>query len=285
MRTETPAIEWVGSLRYTQGRLTTGQAFEDSTLFPTDLQFSSPSDGRVRSRRFVYHAARMYELWSDNSTLHVFPPGLSLRGPALESSATESGRLYNGSLGRFDFTRHAQFLFGMPAYAPFICRPSRIPASDPRYAMGVPLTLYWTHKKNTYRGTLSAAGVAAVELARQSLNVEFNELRDFAPEGSEARGLYPTASATPLLEKLQKPQSWADAVDIWGQLQRLLSQRDGWGRWMRYENVPHAPTGPVPDADDNLMGIWVNHVDERLVQRWKAARVPCFVAAIHCAQS
>ncbi|KAJ7077981.1 hypothetical protein B0H15DRAFT_954753 [Mycena belliarum] len=270
--------------RFSQARIACLAGYYDAPSVATGMTFELKQLPIVSSR-IVRLGTTVLELWSPNSLQFPFLPGTARSDYRATAPATLiSQRRYDGHGGKHDCLHAPQYFRASAAYWPFLRRAAEVPSNDPASVAFAPLTSYWCHDARYHpspRGYLDPDFVAAVGDLGRRLDAQIAPFqRRLHPQEWERR---PPAVSKSAIARLLAVRTWDDAVDQGVAIQRALREREAWASW--HEERVRQSRLSLEDlrgmdmalAREELMGLWVNGADERIVLFYMAAGVPCFI--------
>lgn len=270
----------------TTGRLWSGDGYSVPPSVDDCFLFQLPYVNRYVGRDVELDGHR-WELWSPNSSICPYYPGLRHAGFGLSLPSTMRSRRFDGHLGRFDPTRCPQYYDADHPWLGFIRRPESVTTSEiEEYAEWWEICDHWESDPSPARTTgcvtiqfmlkLTARGMALQDLMKKHEDIRGKEADWWAN-----RPKYPTHED---IQSLSKVREWDEALDLCKALQRGMKEQLAWidlaGAELKARPYPlnALRRRAISPAIDRWMGVWLNGVGEtRGLWLLTVARVPCFV--------
>ena len=277
-----PADRGYDSRQYDSKRRSNTFGYYQPPAVNDTLTFTLPPFSRMIDR-LVSMGSKTWQLWSPNSTLHAFYPGV--RAPKFEVTMEESRekRRFDGHLGRFDYTKSPQHYDPRRPWLGFIRR-DKATSSKIEH---VPLFLAWdSHLLTKEAGDLGTINTAfLIQLTTRNFDLDttiekFAEVATIVPSYWTDRPLSPTIEEVRQLQGLQR---FASAVDTAAAIQRGMKLKSAWIRAMdivvreRKGAVHTEWLSKVPFAAEDFMGVWINGSKEEEATWLLKHKVPCYV--------
>ncbi|KAF7293554.1 hypothetical protein MIND_01133900 [Mycena indigotica] len=262
---------------YGRYRLEPFAGFESSSA-GLNVQLEEPFNQRVASRRYVKLADEYFELWSPNSTMKEFLPGLPHSTYHLRMDTNPDYRRFDGSWGRFDYTQSPQYIGSNPPYIPYIRRAHTLKTNDSLYIVYAPLMDFW-EKSTNQLGRVTAKGIQLLQQVTKVMQGTTQLLLKKSTTTQEASSCIPTPPTADMLESLTRLRRWDDVVDDFTAVQRHLRLTNAWINWVNQETGLKSSTSSFPNAKEGYMGVWVNGMPAERIRRLLLARIPCFIVA------
>ncbi|KAJ7184053.1 hypothetical protein C8R46DRAFT_1208283 [Mycena filopes] len=237
------------------------------------------------STRFVHvYGQRVYELWSPNSDIPAFLPGVR-PPPAIIISKAHAVQLqprYDGHLGKYDCLHVPQYSEEDIRHWAFLRRASTVQAGDWNAEAYLPFVSQWVDQGS--RGHLHPDFVLRLSAINRELEERKRNLeRRFGATFQRGPSPFPSHLDIQLLGELK---SWDEAVDRGVAVQRGLRVKEAWleGRYAMAsveepKDLESLRARDMPVALEYRMGAWVNGCPEITVLWLMAARVPVFVVS------
>ena len=232
----------------------------------------------VISSRLVAFRNQLFEIWSPNSTQTPFYPGVQDSTVHLTTTALpESQRRCDGHMGRFDPTISPQHYNPQYPWLPFIRR-----YSDGSHPEHEAFLTVWRPTSSPNRGTIHLPYLQQLASRSQLLLdaiAKYAAIQHLRPKMWEHRQLGP--SPHDIMYQLGGERTFDHAVDYLNMAQRDLKVMSAWIRMAHLiiedsrSNLP--PITSVPEADDSLVGIWLNGTTEEVGLWLLQHGVPCFI--------
>jgi len=258
-------------------RLKSFAGYTDGPVLQDHLDYFIPPF-HVISSRLVVFGKRLFELWSPNSTQMPFYPGV--QDPKFKAGleAPLSQRQCNGHIGRFDPTTSPQHY--NPQY-PWLHLIRRL--SDGSHPEHEAFLTVWQPTSTPNRGSIRPSYIQQLacrsENLLQCILTTCTDIIYLRLEMWDRRQLQPSPDDIKVF--LQGDQSFDHAVDNCTRVQRGLKVMSAWICMAHLvmqdlcENSP--PSTFVPEADDSLVGVWLNGTTEEVGLWLLRHRVPCFI--------
>lgn len=274
--------EGFDSRRYVIKRRSSTFGYHDTPAVNDAMSFTLPPFPNMYSR-IVSFGSKTWELWSPNSALEAFYPGVRDPGFEVKMEREEKNRRFDGHLGRFDYTKWPQYYDSRRPWIGFIRRDR---ASSSRVEH-IPLYLAWESlppSNGSYDlGRLDTAFL--LQLTTRNIELEatmssYAEVANVVPAYWEDRPLQPTEND---VKELQGVLHFAAAVDSVAAVQRGLKLKSAWVKAMKA--VLKARKGAVytgwlpqiPLASQEFVGVWINGAKEEEATWLLNHKVPCFI--------
>ncbi|KAJ7145042.1 hypothetical protein C8R46DRAFT_1232425 [Mycena filopes] len=234
------------------------------------------------SSRFVRSYGRVFELWSPNSSIPAYLPGLPAASPLLFIASAPPQRRYDGHTGKHDCLHVPQYSQEATRYWAYMRRASSVQPEDWNADAYLPFVGQWVDEGR--RGHLDEAFISRLSAINRELERRKQELdRRY---GATYRSNYPRFPSELDVQRLAEIKSWEEAVDHAVPIQRGLREKEGWIE----ERFAHVSTPERRDVEslrardmpvslDYRMGAWVNGCSELTVLTLMAMRVPVFVVS------
>ncbi|THU80204.1 hypothetical protein K435DRAFT_810062 [Dendrothele bispora CBS 962.96] len=253
----------------------------------TGLDFYPPQSNSYTGRIVVYSEDEFLEeektkleLYSRNSKQLPFYPGLS----SVLIADIPYQRSVDGSIGRFDPTKNPQQFDKTHPYYPFITRPQTA-VNALRKPEDVPAFLVWECSPYPREGLgyLSPEYYAALmdriwRIQTQIREITLDESSSSWPNFRSSQPSKPIAynwgeeiSFDQLVDNLTPLQRWVKELDAWVRMGNLLK------RTPRNTQL-HLPNTDTTEADDSLIGVWANGMEETDFNWFWMHKIPLFVA-------
>ncbi|KAJ7159502.1 hypothetical protein C8R46DRAFT_1224094 [Mycena filopes] len=232
------------------------------------------------SSRFVRAYGRVFELWSPNSAIPAYLPGLPAASPLLLGAPAPLQRRYDGHTGKHDCLHVPQYSQEATRYWAYMRRASSVQSGDWNAEAYLPFIEQWVDEGR--RGHLAEGFISRLSAIYRELERRKQELD--RRHGATLRANYPQFPSELDIQRLTEVKSWEEAVDRAVPIQRGLREKEGWLE----ERLAHLSTpGPrdigalrardMPVSLDYRMGAWVNGCSELTVLTLMAMRAPVFV--------
>lgn len=238
-------------------------------------------------RRDVQIEDKRWELWSPNSPRIAYFPGKMDPKFPQEVAKDPACRRFDGSLGRFEFTRFPQ---QFDPDRPWLAMVRRSPKDSDKFE-----TVYdnWIFKPLFRRlGTIKKAYLE--RLRRRCIQLDKDILARSDIQNSAFPTIWkkrPLAPSVAEIAILGGEMEYEDAVDRTARIGRRMAEIVAWMEMadgllqhssLISRNDLRQQSNEVPPADEDFMGVWLNGADE-LWARWLllVAKVPCFIIHIY----
>ncbi|KAJ7081399.1 hypothetical protein B0H15DRAFT_786602, partial [Mycena belliarum] len=271
--------------RFMYARLPPAAGYLDVPSFTSDMRFDVRCMPALTTR-IVRLPGRVLELWSPNSLQHAFLPGFKAANFNPTGFAeTYPGRRHDGHTGKFDPIYAPQYANPQAGWWPFMRRHAPEGRDDYAYAAFAPLTRQWDQASPQVRsGRINISFIEELRALLHELDSKMEGMRLYLRPESSTWANRPQQPAPVHLAMLQRQRSWDDCVDCGVAIQRGLREKEAWLKWVEERFRQATPTPlpyselQMPLADDNLVGVWINGMDEETALRHMLAGVPCFIA-------
>ena len=217
---------------------------------------------RVISSRLVAFRNQLFEIWSPNSTQTPFYPGIRDFTVQLTTALPESQRRCDGHMGRFDPTVSPQHYRPGYPWQPFIRR-----LSDGSHPEHQAFLTVWQPTSSPNRGRIHSHYIQQLaSRSRRLLDGVANcaDIEHLRPAMWERRHLFPSPRDIDCV--LGGERTFDYAMDNLSHVQRDLKAASAWIRMahliIQDSRSDSHPITSVPEADDSLVGIWLNGTTE-----------------------
>ncbi|KAJ7209762.1 hypothetical protein GGX14DRAFT_566248 [Mycena pura] len=274
------------SLNYRTNRLDCDEGYNELDLRVASMRFKLTQIRAVTDTqtRLVRVGDRSYRIWSPNSARAPFYPG-PIRDDFFPTTPVDStSRRYDGHVGRHDNLYGPQYRRLEAAHWPFMRRATSVDARDDLAPAFADLSQCWEDiPKSHGRGRFTSGYLQAVSALNAKLDDAMLSVKGLWTPSVEIWDARPTVANAATVQMLEQVGSWDEAVDLGMAIQRSLREKDAWCKyiavWGRLRLTPIEELLYVrhPLADDRLIGVWLNGMEEPPAVRYLAAGVPCFV--------
>ena len=231
----------------------------------------------VVSARLVAFRHQLFEIWSPNSAQTPFYPGLRDFTVRLSISLPPSQRRCDGHMGRFDPTISPQHYNPQIPWLPFIRR-----LSDGSHPEHQAFLTVWRPTSGSNRGMVDPHYLRQLASRSQSLLYCLGEqatIEGLRPAVWEGR---PTGPSPQDIERvLGGERTFDHTVDFLSRVQTDLKIMSAWIRMahlvIQGSDSNSSPITPIPDADDSMVGVWLNGTTEEDGLWLLQHGVPCFI--------
>ena len=274
------------SLRYHGNRLNCDEGYDEPDLRVAPMRFRITQVRAVSDpqTRLVRIGDRSFRIWSPNSPRAPYYPGPIRSDFSPSTPANRSSRRYDGHVGRHDNLYVPQYRRFEAAHWPFMRRATSVDAHDDLAPAYADLSQHWEDIPGGHsRGRLSDAYLKSVSALNAQLDGAMLAVKEQWNLTTEIWDARPMVACLSTVQALEQVGSWDEAVDLGVAVQRSLREKDAWCRyvatWGRFMQTPMEELLFVrhPPADDRLVGVWLNGMEEVPAVRYLAAGVPCFV--------
>ncbi|RDB18867.1 hypothetical protein Hypma_014482 [Hypsizygus marmoreus] len=268
------------SRRYTTSRLASCHGYEDDPVIDDAFSPILPAFYQ-HSGRIVSTAKGIWELWSPNSSQTPFYPGIP---PPFATSVYHSDitqRRYDGHLGRFDFCVSPQSLATDRLWRGFVLRPaSGFQKLDecPEYEL-----IHRVWDKASTSGRLFPSFIAKLSNRAVQLGTDPLVFSDIPMDRFNLWKDRPVAPNAEDIQALSAIQRFDEAVDKVVEIQRRLRDTAAWlvmAKMMTTEvsiSSEALRKRPIPLANEDYIGTWVNGANLEDVTWLLYHGVPCFL--------
>lgn len=268
--------------RFLTPRLSSLHDYLTFPLLKTEVNFTSIPKFTIKTARLVSVGLRTWELWSPNSRRFPFYPGVSPREISWSKDLPIRERRTDGHIGRFDPTISPQE-YGAQPWFPLIHRSVPEGFNPDNYPEFGKITLLWRHEPqpHTTTGSLSSTFLRALYDRNQHLNIRMNAcqgIQKFFPDWWTSR---PPTLLQSDFQRWRGLQQFEHVVDGVTRLQRIIKVKAAWVEFAERRQTnrreTHQPTfDRVPEANDQLMGVWANTTSQKELDWMLKQRIPCF---------
>lgn len=273
--------------QYTTTRLRSNHGYDDPPIVDDSLPSALPLLTQ-RTGRLVQFGRELCEIWSPNSAIHPYLPGVVPKGFDFSIPDDPRHRRYDGHLGRFDYTVIPQMFSGDRPWRGFIRRPFAPESSQyPEFAIIHQLWKPSPSSQGVWPTTLPISYIQALhERVTQldSASAENSVIAQYYPSVWEYRPLLPTHAE---IDQLGSICRFEQAVDLVLEVQRRIRDFDAWYRYgqMSLHDFPTKQEedlrrGPQYPANDEWIGAWINGASKCDILHALYWRMPCFIAHI-----
>ena len=246
------------------------------------MTFMLPPFQNLHSR-LVKVGQKLWQLWSPNSPLNVFYPGICAPGFEFKMDNDEEKRRFDGHLGPFDPTRSPQHFDARRPWQGFVRR-DRTTSSRVEH---IPSFLAWEslppHNGSHDLGRLDTAFI--IQLTSRNIELEAimtscEGITDIVPAYWTDRLIHPVKVE---LRTLHGTLHFSTAIDTMAAIQRGLKLKSAWARAigiMIKEKKGATYTGwipKVPAASEEFLGVWINGTKEEEAMWLLSHKIPCFI--------
>ena len=246
------------------------------------LSLALPPFARVHSR-IVSMNGKTWILWSPNSILDAFYPGICSPGYEVVMEKEWTKRRFDGHLGRFDPTKSPQHYDPQQPWLTLLRR-ERKALTKIEY---IPLVIAWVslprQGKDMDLGRLDTAYLLQLTTRNIELDATISAMIDISTIKLDYLENRPLRQLESEVKELGGVLHFADAVDKVAAVQRGLRLKNAWIRTMRLlsdEQKETATSGWFPEtpfASEDIMGAWINGAKEEDVYWLLKHRIPCFI--------
>ena len=270
------------SRRYATKRRYSNFGYYDMPAVNDAMTFMLPPFQTLHSR-LVRVGPKLWQLWSPNSPLNAFYPGIRAPGYEVKMEDDEEKRRFDGHLGRFDPTRSPQHFDARHPWLGFVRR-DRTTSSRVEH---IPSFLAWEslppHNNSHDLGKLDTAFI--IQLTSRNIELEAimascEGIADIVPAYWADRPIRPVEDE---LRALHGTLHFSTAVDTVAAIQRGLKLKSAWARAigiMIKEKKGATYTGwipKVPVASEEFLGVWINGTKEEEAMWLLSHKIPCFI--------
>lgn len=277
----------VDTRKYTTSRLPSIHGYTalpvvDDTL-PARLPLLTQRTGRL-----IQMGRQLCEIWSPNSAVHPYLPGVIPKGFNFSIPDIPSHRRYDGHLGRFDYTVVPQMFSDKRPWRGFIRRPlSSQAARYPEFFLVHQIWKPLPSSSNDWPTTLPSWYLDALNSRITQLLLASNGNEWISSNRSAVWENRPVLPAHEEIDQLGTIDKFDEAVDLVLEVQRRIRDFDAWHRYIEL-NLNDYPEGHTEDwlrnpqspANDEWLGAWINGAEENDVLHALHWRMPCFIAHI-----
>ncbi|KAJ7194909.1 hypothetical protein GGX14DRAFT_575907 [Mycena pura] len=274
------------SLKYHTNRLDCDEGYNELDLRVASIRFKLTQIRAVvdSQTRPVRIGDRSYCIWSPNSTRAPFYPG-PIRSDFFPTTPVNStSRRYDGHVGRHDNIYGPQYRRLEAAHWPFMRRATSVDARDDLAPAFANLSQCWEDVPGLpSRGRFTSGYLRAVRALNAKLDDAMLEVKERWNPSVEIWDARPTVASLITVQMLEQVGSWDEAVDLGMAVQRGLREKDAWCKYIavwggsRFTPIEELLYVRHTPADDRLIGVWLNGMEESPAVRYLAAGVPCFV--------
>ncbi|KAG6917886.1 hypothetical protein DXG01_000495 [Tephrocybe rancida] len=239
---------------------------------------------------FITHSGRLvatYELWSPNTMRYAFYPGVPPPSFVYAPNSDDTKRLFDGHLGRYDYTVSPQTLQKNHVWRALIYRP-RIGQCKGLIEFGY-LYEHWVSEDappfTDHEGYLSPAYLNLLEARVKEIERDVDQRRLFMENNyTYLWSSRPKKHLLEELKKLRRARLYEHAIDWGAELQRGIKEMDAWVRladtlgansWKA--RVDKMRQHSIELADDDLLGSWVNGNLEDNMLLLLSLGAPCYI--------
>ncbi|KAJ7195372.1 hypothetical protein GGX14DRAFT_575688 [Mycena pura] len=274
------------SLRYHGNRLNCDDGYDEPDLRVASMRFLLTQTRAVSETqtRLVRVGDRSFRIWSPNSPRAPYYPGPIRSGFFPTTPVDRSFRRYDGHVGRHDNLYVPQYRRLEAAHWPFMRRATSVAAHDDLAPAYADLSQHWEDiPGGRNRGRLSNVYLKSLSALNARLDDAMLATRDQWKPTVEIWDARPSVACLSTVQALEQVGSWDEAVDLGVAVQRSVREKDAWcqyvATWGRFVHTPMEELLFVrhPPANDQLVGVWLNGMEEVPAVRYLAAGVPCFV--------
>ncbi|KAF8066850.1 hypothetical protein FPV67DRAFT_1670315 [Lyophyllum atratum] len=274
------------SRRFSTPRLASLAGYDDPPVVDSSLRFKLPLPTiRQHSGRFV---RGQYEVWSPNSGLIPFLPGLPPPSFTGRIPVDSKLRRFDGHLGPFDDTVSPQMLTGKP-WVVFVLRPKIGQARMSEFPEHEFIHQNWVSTPSATalgatRGNVNPAYIERLANRNRlldSLMAACVPLRDTYTDFWDRR---PSAPSAMTVDGLGAYYAYEDAVDYGVEIQRQIKHKAAWirfaNRLLEHRWLPAIESvrrEGIARADDEFLGAWINGDREEEALWLLSQRIPCFL--------
>jgi hypothetical protein len=273
--------------KYTTSRLPSNYGYDEHPVVDDTLPSRLPVLTQ-RTGRLIRLGRQLCELWSPNSAVHPYLPGLIPKGSDFSIPNNPRHRRYDGHLGRFDYTVVPQMFSDEKPWRGFILRPfSPQTANLPEFA---PVHQLWKPSPLSLNIPPTQLPPLYINSLRARIT-DFNRISTdndkIATDRIDVWRNRPELPTPAEIDRLAKINNYEDAVDLTVDVQRRIRDFDAWHRYVQL-SLAEYPDGdtekwlrrPLIPANDEWLGAWINGVEESDVLRSLIWKMPCFIAHI-----
>ncbi|KAK7459478.1 hypothetical protein VKT23_009461 [Stygiomarasmius scandens] len=274
--------------RYSKDRLGIFAGWNSIPTARSGMDFIAPRTDFYTGRMMSYYeegedalssdAVLKLELYSRNSAQSPFFPGLSK-----QNTSNPTTKRVDGSLGRFDHCKNPQYFDSSRPYYPFIARPSSNLCSFPA-PEDVPAYLVWEcspypcYQKGRILPKYHAALMDRTwKLRLQIRDISLDKNANSWPEFKASQPLKPDPC------NWEEEMDFEDFVDNLVPLQRWIKEISAWIEMglalkrLPLEPLLQLPESDITEANDQLLGVWINGMKEQEVAWFWMNKVPLFL--------
>lgn len=272
--------------RWSTGRLWSGEGYAKAPTVDDCLLFTLPMFQRYSGRDVEVDGCR-WELWSPNSAVRPYFPGVRHSAFDVVPAAEPRLRRFDGHLGRFDYCRCPQYYDSKRPWLGFIRRPESVTVNErEEFAEWWEIGQHWESDPSpaTTTGRVDVQlmlKLTARGFALQDLMGKFKDMRGKEGHWWTERPVYPTIEE---INGLSSVREFDEALDLCKALQRGLKEQLAWVDMASTESearpypISALRRRTVGPAIDRWMGVWLNGVGEtRGLWLLTVGRVPCFI--------
>jgi hypothetical protein len=274
--------------KYSGTRLLSLYGYRDDPIVDDTLPSRIPRLTQRTGRLIQLGRRGACEIWSPNSAVHPYLPGVVPKGFDFSIPENSCHRRYDGHLGRFDYTISPQMFSSETPWRGFIRRHLSPQTDDlPEFT---PVFQLWkppTSDPSFLVEQLPPKYVDAISMRISSLqhaSAGNNEIALDYREVWENRPVLPTPSE---VDRLRSVATYEDAVDLVLDVQRRIRDFDAWHRYVQLSLHDYPPKkeeeflrSPQSPANDEWIGAWINGAPEIQVLHALYWKMPCFIAHV-----
>lgn len=262
------------AFRFLSTRLKAFTGYMDVPTTYDAMEFYLPPFS-VRAHRVVHIRDRLWELWSPNATQHAYYPGVRDETTFTETDVSTELRRQDGHLGRFDHTVSAQYFDPRRPWLGFIRKWTRDKRPE-----NILFRTVWMPSNAPTRGTFRLSFVKDLRSRIFKLINAMNSCSRVASSHSHIWENRPLRLTKLSMDRFSIELTVDDATDLLTSTQRDIKELSAWNRMVDIilRNLTSAdPTGELPTADENLIGVWLNGCDKTNGLWLLYNRVPCYI--------